>query len=115
MYGATRKAQDEKFCWECGGVIRKAAEICPQCGVRQPGSFGFNLGGVSPSGRNRIAAALFAIFLGGFGAHKFYLGQVGKGLLYLLFCWTFIPTVLAFIEFILLLSMTDEAFAAKYG
>ena len=27
--------------------------------------------------KNRIVAALLAFFLGGFGAHKFYLGQIG--------------------------------------
>lgn len=30
------KAVGEKFCHECGAVIRLKAEICPQCGVRQP-------------------------------------------------------------------------------
>ena len=28
--------------------------------------------------------ALLALFLGAFGAHKFYVGQIGKGILYLL-------------------------------
>src|SRR5688500_13555009 len=31
-----RKNADEKFCQECGEVIRAKAEICPKCGVRQP-------------------------------------------------------------------------------
>ncbi|MBI1801662.1 MAG: TM2 domain-containing protein [Chloroflexi bacterium] len=66
------------------------------------------------SGRNRVAAALFALFLGGLGIHKFYLGQVTQGVIYLLFCWTFIPAIIAFIEGIVYLTMTDEAFAAKY-
>lgn len=30
-----KKAADEKFCESCGEVIRKTAEICPNCGVRQ--------------------------------------------------------------------------------
>ena len=30
------KAVGEKFCHECGATIRLKAEICPQCGVRQP-------------------------------------------------------------------------------
>jgi hypothetical protein len=30
------KGPDEKFCHECGAVIRARAEICPGCGVRQP-------------------------------------------------------------------------------
>lgn len=29
------KATDEKFCQECGEIIRAKAEICPRCGVRQ--------------------------------------------------------------------------------
>lgn len=41
------------------------------------------------------AAILLALFLGGIGAHKFYLGQSGLGVLYLLFCWTFIPSIIA--------------------
>lgn len=58
---------------------------------------------------------LFAFFLGAIGGHKFYLGQVGLGILYLLFFWTFIPALVAFIEFILLLIMSDEKFNQKYG
>ncbi|SEA26086.1 zinc-ribbon domain-containing protein [Desulfuromusa kysingii] len=110
------KASDEKFCSECGATIKEKAEICPNCGVRQlaPPS-GVNLGPVTANGKNKIAAALFAFFLGSFGAHKFYLGQVGMGILYLLFCWTFIPSIVAFIEFILLLVMSDETFNRKYG
>jgi TM2 domain-containing membrane protein YozV/ribosomal protein L40E len=110
------KAIDEKFCSECGYVIKSKAEICPKCGVRQlaqPTSI--NLGPVSTNGKSKIAAALFAFFLGGIGGHKFYLGQVGLGILYLLFFWTLIPALVAFIEFILLLTMSDETFNKKYG
>ncbi len=67
-----------------------------------------------PSGKNRIAAALFAIFLGGFGVHKFYLGQTGKGILYLVFCWTAIPGIIGFIEGIIYLTMSDEDFERKH-
>jgi len=110
------KGADEKFCSECGALIKLKAEICPKCGVRQmnpPSSI--NLGPLVPNGKSRIAAALFAFFLGGFGGHKFYLGQIGMGILYLLFCWTFIPALVAFIEFILFLTMSDETFNQKYG
>jgi hypothetical protein len=31
------KGPREKYCHECGAVIRSKAEICPECGVRQPG------------------------------------------------------------------------------
>ncbi len=43
-------------------------------------------------------AFCLCFFLGSFGAHKFYLDQAGKGVLYLLFCWTCIPGILAFIN-----------------
>ncbi|MBH0071340.1 NINE protein [Pseudoalteromonas sp. NZS127] len=62
-----------------------------------------------------MAAALLAVFLGGFGVHKFYLGQIGLGFIYLLFFWTAIPAIIAFVEFIILLTMSDEAFNNKYG
>lgn len=65
--------------------------------------------------KSRLVAAILAFFLGSFGVHKFYLGQPGKGVLYLLFCWTFIPGLLAFIQSIILLLMTDEAFDYQYN
>jgi TM2 domain-containing membrane protein YozV len=66
-------------------------------------------------GKSRVTAAVLAFFLGGFGIHKFYLGKTAQGVLYLLFCWTFIPAIIAFIEFIIYLTMSDEAFEEKYG
>jgi TM2 domain-containing membrane protein YozV len=65
--------------------------------------------------KNRTTAALLAFFLGGIGGHKFYLGRAVQGLLYLFFCWTFIPAVIAFIEAIVLLTMSDADFNLKYN
>ncbi len=31
------KSQNEKYCGECGEIIRKNAYICPHCGVKQGG------------------------------------------------------------------------------
>jgi len=64
--------------------------------------------------KNKIAAGLFALLLGGFGVHKFYLGKIGMGILYLLFCWTGIPEIIGIIEGILYLTATDEEFQTKY-
>ena len=66
-------------------------------------------------GPSRLAAALFAILLGGIGIHKFYLGRVGWGIVYLIFFWTGIPMIVGIIEGIVYLTMSDEAFAAKYA
>ncbi|MBU3892264.1 TM2 domain-containing protein [Serratia rhizosphaerae] len=93
------------FCRGCGKEIHETARSCPHCGAPQP----------IPGEKNRIAAALLAFFLGTFGVHKFYLGKIGQGFLYLIFCWTLIPSVISFIEFILYLCQSDEEFARKYG
>ena len=107
------KKENEKFCSDCGANINIKAEICPKCGVRQ---MVVSNGVVSaPNGKNKVTAAILAFVLGGFGIHKFYLGQVGMGIVYLLFCWTFIPAIIAFIEFIILLVMSDDEFNRKYG
>lgn len=63
----------------------------------------------------RVIAALLAFFLGGLGFHKFYLGQIGQGFLYLIFCWTGIPSFIGIIEAILYLIKTDNEFYVKYG
>jgi TM2 domain-containing membrane protein YozV len=96
------------FCFACGEGIDHRVEICPKCGVRQKQT-------PSAIGKSRISAALLALFLGGFGIHKFYLGKPGQGMLYLLFCWTLIPALLAFLEFIVYLCTSDEKFAEVYG
>jgi TM2 domain-containing membrane protein YozV/ribosomal protein L40E len=115
MAAVMQKGPDEKFCSECGAVIKAKAEICPKCGVRQMPPPAANYAGVAPNGKSKLAAALFALFLGGIGIHKFYLGRVGWGIVYLLFCWTFIPAVVGFIEGIVLLVMNEETFNKKYG
>ena len=58
---------------------------------------------------NKVAYCLFAIFLGGLGIHKFYSGKVGMGVVYILFCWTFIPAVIGLIEGIIGLTKTADA------
>lgn len=65
--------------------------------------------------KSKVAAALFAIFLGGFGIHKFYLEKVGQGVLYLIFCWTLIPAIIGFIEGIVYLAMSEDSFNFSYN
>lgn len=100
---------DSKYCRDCGQVITRSAATCPSCGARQ--------GGIALGDRqhkSRFVAALLAFFLGSFGVHKFYLGRIGQGVLYLLFFWTFIPGLVALIEMIIYLLMSDKDFSDKY-
>lgn len=46
---------------------------------------------------------LLAFFVGGIGAHHFYNGKTVRGLLYLLFVWTMIPSGLALIDMVIAL------------
>ncbi len=65
--------------------------------------------------RNRTAAILICFFGGYFGVHKFYLGQNVQGILYLIFCWTCIPGIIAFFEFLGLCFMSDREFDARFN
>ena len=107
--------QAEVFCRECGTGLKRRAVICPQCGVPTGGG---SAGGGFPGGgdkKNKYVAAAFAFFLGGIGAHHFYLGNAMLGVVYLLFFWTLIPALIAFIEFIVYLAMSESAFDRKYN
>lgn len=50
---------------------------------------------------NKVVYCLLAFFLGGLGVHKFYAGKIGTGILFIMFCWTFIPSFIAFIDLII--------------
>ncbi|MCD7722613.1 MAG: NINE protein [Clostridiales bacterium] len=91
------------FCSKCGAQIDDQAVVCPQCGVptsnyhqapaepvQQPtinivntnSNVNTNVAGAGKP-KNKWAALLLCIFLGGIGAHKFYEGKIGMGILYL--------------------------------
>lgn len=65
--------------------------------------------------KDKNSTGLLAFFLGGLGVHRFYLGQTGLGILYLVFCWTFIPMVVAFVDAIIFWTQSKESFDAKYN
>jgi len=43
------------------------------------------------------------------------MGDTGMGILYLLFCWTFIPAVIGLIEGVIYLTKSDQEFAQTYN
>ena len=98
-----------KFCEHCGSVIAKDAVICPACGcqvgsfqqnqpmqqpVQQPiiinnNNVNNNVGGtntvvVRGNPKDKWVAFFLCLFLGEFGAHRFYEGKAGSAILYLL-------------------------------
>lgn len=114
---ARRKGPDEKFCSECAAVIKAKAVICPHCGCPQAG-YPYPLVTGSPhhpaahtaAEASRGMAAVLAIFLGGFGAHKFYMGRNGVGLIYLFLSVTGVTFFIGFIEGLVYLLQSDESF-----
>ncbi len=94
------------YCSNCSKEISNEAFACPACG--QPNQARL---GATGDGKSRITAGILALLVGGLGVHKFYLNKVGQGIVYLLFFWTFIPAIIAFVEGIIYLTQSDEAFA----
>lgn len=93
----------EKFCMHCGARIPKDAVICVHCGrqvekiepaaAAQPSvvinnsNANTNTVTIAPGAlkkeKNKWAAFLLCLFLGLIGAHKFYEGKIGLGILYI--------------------------------
>ena len=87
----------------------------PQVVIQQVAPQPVYVSGINPAWpiKNKIVAGVLGIFLGGIGVHKFYLGKIGMGILYLCFCWTGIPSLVGFIEGIIYLCSNDENFQLK--
>ena len=86
-------ARPTKDCHACGSVIDGMAVICPPCGVMQLAPPGYE------SEKRILPAALLCFFFGVFGAHRFYVGKKGTGILQLLtlggFCiWAMIDLIM---------------------
>ncbi|MFT4892996.1 MAG: RNA polymerase subunit RPABC4/transcription elongation factor Spt4 [Candidatus Nanohaloarchaea archaeon] len=123
--------RDEKYCKKCGEIIDEEAEICPECGVRQESTESqrevnvnvennnqsIQRNGENPleGNKSKTLAGILGIFLGSFGLHKFYLGQPGRGFLFLIFFWTYIPGIIGLIQGISYLLMSEQKFARKFG
>ncbi|WP_028111673.1 TM2 domain-containing protein [Ferrimonas kyonanensis] len=96
-------------CSQCGTKLDLEMIVCSGCGAGQHMDA---FAGVDPDVKlkSRRKTAWLSLFLGGFGAHKFYLGQPFKGTAYLLFCWTLVPSALGVIEAIRTFKMTSLQF-----
>lgn len=60
------------YCHNCGQSTLPGASVCTSCGCALTKAMGR---------KSKIAAGLLGIFLGGWGVHSFYLGNIKKGIL----------------------------------
>lgn len=65
--------------------------------------------------KNQLTTILLTLFFGSFGIHRFYLGQIFYGLLYIVLAATGISSILAIIDLIMFIIMTEEEFNYKYN
>ena len=52
--------------------------------------------------KDPLIGVLWTLFLGGLGAHHFYLGRKRRGVLYACFFWTCVPALVSLVEVFLM-------------
>ncbi|MFM7090657.1 MAG: NINE protein [Bacteroidota bacterium] len=65
--------------------------------------------------KEKDIAGLLALFLGFIGLHRFYLGQRGRGIVYLMLAFTGISAILGLIDAFTFFSMDNKSFDIKYN
>lgn len=112
------------FCNNCGTELKEESKFCPECGTpvgsaettqSQPAQPQPVQQDVFVYERKSKGGAMTLCFFGGwFGLHMFYLRKYLWGSLYLLFCWTFIPLLMSFGDFIAIWLLPEDKFHEKY-
>lgn len=130
-------------CQKCGTSAPNGAAFCPRCGApmavtpppyNRPYNQAYNQPPCNPpyyqsqytsqyrqqpynpDQKSKVAAGLFAIFLGGFGVQYFYCGKTIAGILAIIlsFVTCGIFNILFFIQGIVMLTMSDYEFQRKF-
>ena len=113
-----------------GGVDTEQLRNLPVASTRRPNQIGSRVRYTSGARREivqgfpehkrpeiiqkKLIQSALAVFFGTLGAHKFYQGKTFQGILYIIFCWTSLPTWIGFIEGIRYLFMPVEDFYFQY-
>lgn len=74
------------YCQKCGAPMQAEDRFCRQCGCDATVPLWQATAPAVPanaSDKKRLAALLLCFFLGVFGVHRFYVGKVGTGLIWL--------------------------------
>jgi TM2 domain-containing membrane protein YozV len=90
---------------------RLALDVYPALGMAS--SLSTQMQTYAQSDKKKPHLMLWSLFLGSLGAHKFYMGSWGWGILYLVFCWTGIPAIANLVEMVRFITTTDDEFSVK--
>ncbi|ABD81324.1 NINE protein [Saccharophagus degradans] len=93
------------FCRQCGSQMPVEQRVCINCGATM----------ATGTGRSKVVAGFLAFFLGGFGVHRFYLGQ-WWGIFYIPFYFIFfLSSFISLVEAIYFWACSKERWDEKYG
>jgi TM2 domain-containing membrane protein YozV len=87
------------YCRECGAQIRQAAEICPECGVRQRAPPASRAAEALLDGRNPLVAALLSVLFPGLG--HIYAREIEMGLFFAVSFLLAVVSLVVLIGFVL--------------
>ena len=118
------------FCQNCGTEFANDAAFCPSCGTASGTTTAPGASAAQPANQTSVNVTIQAPRrnkAGGqdglrssrhiprrFGIHHFYAGKTGAGVVSILFCWTFIPAIVGFIQGIVALCKTADAYGNIY-
>ena len=102
---------ETKYCTNCGRPIaptefRSASGRCGECEAKAGATA--TMPTTQYSEKDWLTTLLFSIFLGGLGIHRFYVGKIGTGILWLLTAGVFGIGALVDIIMIATESFTDD-------
>ena len=104
------------ICPKCGLRILEDVNYCPRCGAYLKEAPTQPYGQTPPPYRayesqyNRLVALLLCIFVGFLGVHRFYVGKIGTGLL-----WLFTGGCFGIGAFVDLIMICTGSFTDQYG
>lgn len=103
--------EGKKYCKHCGELIDTDCVVCPKCGKQvetisgtqnsnptivinnsssssssaaaSAAAFAGGIGGTSISPKSKMITLILSIFLGYLGIHRFYVGKIGSGIVWM--------------------------------
>ncbi|PAF46176.1 hypothetical protein BKH46_08545, partial [Helicobacter sp. 12S02634-8] len=93
------------YCSECGKEVNPKAVICTHCGCK-----------IKQEGRSFVVTLLLWFFLGTLGAHRFYTGKIGTGVVQLLLTITIYGLLINIVWLLIdLITILTGSFKDKEG